>query len=162
LSIGFGLWAVYSCNPNRVYEKNIDIPGYNWDIKNKLTYKANITDTNFIYRISVNVRHTNFFQFSNLWLMVYTTFPDGELQSQRVQLPLANKDGKWHGDCLGDICDLNVTIQERAYFNQTGTHTFTFEQIMRDKEINIDYLPAIMAMGLRIDKVGERNTMEGK
>jgi gliding motility-associated lipoprotein GldH len=146
-----------ACDPNKIYDKNVDIEKYTWDINNKLNYEVDITDTNQIYRISVNVRHTNFFQFNNMWLMVYTTFPDGKTLSKRVELPLADKDGKWHGDCLGDICDLNVTIQEKAFFNQKGKHQFVFEQIMRNKDLNVDQLPGIMAMGLRLDKVGERN-----
>jgi gliding motility-associated lipoprotein GldH len=151
------LWTFSSCHPDRIYDKHIDIEKYTWDINNKLSYDVDITDTTQIYRISVNVRHTNFFQFNNMWIMVYTTFPDGKTISQRVELPLADKNGKWYGDCLGDICDLNVSIQEKAYFNQTGKHTFMFEQIMRNKELNIERLPGIMAMGLRIDKVAARN-----
>jgi gliding motility-associated lipoprotein GldH len=154
------LCAIYSCNPNRIYEKNIDIPGYVWNTAYKPSFEVEITDTHLIYRISVNIRHTNFYQYSNLWVMAYTSFPDGKTISQRVELPLADKEGKWYGSCLGDICDLNITIQERAYFNQTGKHSFTFEQIMRDKDLNIESLPAIMAIGLRIDKVGERSKQQ--
>jgi len=156
LTVVCGLLTFSSCNPNRIYDKNIDIEKYTWDINNKLAYEVDIKDTNQIYRISVNVRHTNFFQFNNMWIMVYTTFPDGKILSKRVELPLADKDGKWHGDCLGDICDINVTIQEKAFFNQLGKHHFVFEQIMRNKDLNIDNLPCIMAMGLRLDKVEAR------
>src|SRR5690606_25072313 len=130
-----------SCSPNRIYEKNIKIPDNVWNLDFKTNYEVDITDTNLIYHISVNVRHTNFFMFNNMWIMVYTTFPDGTTISKRVELPLADKDGKWYGSCIGDICDANVTIQQRAYFNQIGIHKFTFEQIMRDKSYNVEDLP---------------------
>lgn len=145
--------AVASCNPNRVFEKNTDIPNNVWDKEFKPEFEFEITDTNLVYSLSVNVRHTNFYQFNNLWVMAYTTFPDGKTISSRVELPLADKDGKWHGDCLGDICDANILIQEKALFNQLGKYKLTFEQIMRNKSLNLDQLPSIMAIGLKVEKI---------
>lgn len=147
--------AISSCNPNRVFEKNIDIPNKIWSKDFKPEFEFEISDTNLIYSLSVNVRHTNFYPFSNLWVMAYTTFPDGKTISSRVELPLADKDGKWFGDCLGDICDANISIQEKTLFNQIGKHKITFEQIMRNKSLNVDELPAIMAIGLKVEKLAE-------
>lgn len=148
-----GILLFSSCNPNRIYEENIEIPKNVWDKNFKTTYQVNITDTTQLYRLSVNVRHTNFFQFSNLWITIYTIFPDGKTLSKRVELPLSDKEGKWHGECLGDICDVNISIQEKTLFNQIGKHTFVFEQIMRNKSLNLDELPGIMAMGLLVEKI---------
>ena len=136
---------LYSCNPNRVFEKNVDIKNNVWDKTVKTSYTLDIQDTTQHYDISVNVRHTNFYQFSNLWIMIYTTFPDGTRLSQKVELPLAEKDGKWYGDCLGSICDINVPIQKK------GKYTFEFEQLMR-----ADQLPAVMAMGLKVEKTKKK------
>lgn len=147
------LLVIASCNPNRIFEKNTDISNNVWDKKFKPEFEFEIKDTSLLYSLSVNVRHTNFYQFSNLWVMAYTTFPDGKTISSRVELPLADKDGKWHGDCLGDICDVNVSIQEKAIFNQAGKHKIILEQIMRNKSLNIDELPGIMAIGLKVEKL---------
>ncbi len=144
--------TISSCNPNRIFEKNTDIPNNVWNKDFKPEFEFEIKDTNLVYSLSVNVRHTNFYQFSNLWVMAYTTFPDGKTISSRVELPLADKEGKWYGDCLGDICDMNISIQEKTLFNQIGKHKITFQQIMRNKSLNIDDLPAIMVIGLRVDK----------
>ena len=147
------LLVIASCNPNRIFEKNTDIPGNVWNKNFKPEFEFEIKDTSLLYSLSVNVRHTNFYQFSNLWVMAYTTFPDGKTISSRVELPLADKDGKWHGDCLGDICDVNVSIQEKTLFNQVGKHKIVLEQIMRNKSLNIDELPGIMAIGLKVEKL---------
>jgi gliding motility-associated lipoprotein GldH len=136
-----------SCNPNRVFEKNEDIKGNIWDKDFKTSYTVDIQDTAQHYDVYVNIRHAKFYQYSNLWIMIYTTFPDGKRLSQRVEFELAEKDGKWEGDCMGDICDISLPIQKNAIFNEKGKYTFEFEQIMR-----ADKLPAIMAMGLKIEK----------
>lgn len=141
------LLLLLSCNPNRVFEKNLDISGNVWDKDVKTSYTVDIQDTTQHYDVSVNIRHTTFYPYSNLWIMIYTTFPDGKRLSQRIEFELAEKDGKWDGDCMGDICDINLPIQKNAIFNQKGKYTFEFEQIMR-----ADKLPGVMAMGLRLDK----------
>jgi len=78
-----GLW---SCNPNRVYEKNIDIKDNVWDKDVKTSYTVDIEDTTQHYDVYVNIRHTTFYQFSNLWIMIYTTFPDGKRLTQRIEI----------------------------------------------------------------------------
>ena len=151
LLIGLALLSLAACDPNRVFEKNVDIPDYVWNYQDPVAFEVAIEDTTAIYNLYVNVRHTNFYPFSNMWVMVTTVFPDGETLEQRLDLELADKDGKWFGDCLGDICDVQLILQEKAYFNQVGTYTFRFNQIMR-----MDDLPAVMSMGLRVEKAGER------
>jgi gliding motility-associated lipoprotein GldH len=136
-----------ACHPDRVYEQNVEINKYIWNKDVKTKYEVTIEDTTQHYDIYVNVRHTNFYYYSNLWIMVYTTFPDGHRLNQRVELQLAEKDGKWDGECLGDICDISLELQKNAIFDQKGKYIFEFEQIMRH-----DQLPAIMAMGLKIEK----------
>ena len=84
-----------SCDKNRVYEKNKEIKDYIWDSKNKASFTFEITDTTKLYNIYINVRHADFYQFSNIWLITYTTFPDGNKIEKRVEIPLANEEGKW-------------------------------------------------------------------
>ena len=139
--------SLSGCDTKSVFEKNIDIPKYIWNLEFKPVFNVPITDTSFLYDIYVNVRHTQFYPNSNLWILITTQFPDGKQLEKRVELTLADKEGKWHGDCLGDICDIQIPIQENAFFNQPGNYAFTYEQIMRTND-----LPFVMSMGLRIEK----------
>jgi gliding motility-associated lipoprotein GldH len=82
-------------------------------------------------------------------LVVGTIYPDGKKASSRVEIMLANNEGKWYGEGLGDIWDYRVQIQENAFFNQPGNYVFTIQQNMRQ-----DPLPGIMAIGLRIENSG--------
>ncbi len=158
LMITVALLAVLAgCDSSRVYEQNETIPGNMWQKENRIAFQFEITDTTLRYNVLVNLRHTNFYPFSNLWVMAYTTYPDGEnLEPERLQLQLADTDGKWYGECIGDICDLQQYIQTNVRFSQTGTYKIAFEQIMRSKDVPvIENLPAIMAVGLRVEKVTE-------
>jgi gliding motility-associated lipoprotein GldH len=142
--------SLSSCDPNRVYEKNKDIPDYQWKYDNVLAFPFSIKDTNALYNIYVNMRHTHFFPYRNIWLKVKTQFPKGKQLEKRVEIKLANEKGKWYSDCAGDICDYQVAIQENAYFDQKGEYKIHLEQNMRQNP-----LPGIMDMGIRVEKTGK-------
>src|SRR5205809_462241 len=116
--------VVAGCDKNRVFEKNRDIKDYTWDSKNKASFTFDIQDTTLLYNIYVNIRHTDFYQFSNIWLMVRTTFPDGKQMTKRIEIPLANAEGAWFGEGLGDIWDVSHLIQQGAFFSKAGKYTF--------------------------------------
>lgn len=130
-----------------VYEKVESIPHYSWDYGFKPKFDINISDTSSSYSIYVMLRHNNGYAFSNLWVLITMVKPDGTAQTQRVELPLADTDGRWMGSGLDDIFDHKIPIQQRAHFPETGTYHFSIEQNMR-----INPLPDIMAVGFRIEK----------
>lgn len=143
------LFTLASCEKNRVYEKNISIDKYMWDSKTVPSFRVTIPDTTQLYNIYVNIRHADLYPFQNIWLQIGTEFPDGTHANRRIEIMLANDEGKWHGEGLGDIWDFRALVQENAFFKSGGTYTFTLAQNMRQ-----DPLPGIMAVGLRVEKTG--------
>ncbi|WP_212001018.1 gliding motility lipoprotein GldH [Chitinophaga sp. HK235] len=145
-----------ACKPLKmdVYEKNLEIPGHNWAYDYQPSFEVNILpeDTANLYDIYVNVRHSDAYPYSNIWLLVGTRYPNDSIpKEQRVELPLADINGKWHGNGIDDIYEHRVLIQQKALFNKPGTYKFTFEQNMRQNP-----LPHVMNIGLRIEKAGKR------
>ena len=148
----------YGCDKNRIYEKNISIDKYVWDSRVVAEYEVEIKDTSALYNIYVNIRHADAYPFQNIWLLVGTRFPDSTSASKRIEITLANEEGKWYGEGLGDIWDYRSMIQENAFFNAPGTYTFSIEQDMRQNP-----LPGIMAIGLRIENTGiKKNSVSAK
>lgn len=136
-----------ACDDNRVYEKNVAIDNQEWFYDDAKSFEVEVTDTTQLYNLMVNIRHSNFYEWSNLWVVVETQSPDSTKMETKVNLPLAEATGKWYGNCSGDICTASVPIQESAKFPKTGIYTFTISQHMR-----VDPLPNIMDVGLRIEK----------
>jgi len=136
-----------SCDSNRVYDNNLPIPDSEWTYANIVPFEVNITDTLSTYNVYVNIRHTNEYAYRNIWVKVYTTFPSGKQIDNLVDLPLANKAGKWHGTGSGDIISSQILIQPNAAMPDTGTYKFAIQQNMR-----IDSLPEILDVGLRVEK----------
>jgi hypothetical protein len=78
---------------------------------------------------------------------IETTFPDGKKYDRRVNLLLSDADGVWHGDILGDNCDILIPIQDNAFFPELGKYSFKISQDMR-----VNPLGCVKSVGMRIEK----------
>lgn len=145
-------FLLMSCNQwdtLRVFEKNVQVPGYEWSYNFRPSFTVEITDTAATYNIYVTLRHTEAYPFSNIWLLITTEFPGEKPQTRRVELPLADVTGKWLGSGMDDIYEHRIPIQQNALFNKPGSYHFSFEQNMRQNP-----LPHVMSVGLRVEKAG--------
>ena len=140
-----------SCDSSRVYEKNIRIPKYEWDMNNVLKFEVPITDTVQAYNMYFNVRNASGYSFSNLFLFFTVHSPGGTQERDTVEIKLADETGKWLGEGLGDIWDNRVLFKKDFHFPVSGTYTFEMEQAMR-----VNPLTYIMDAGIRIEYAGEK------
>lgn len=137
-----------ACDWNRVFEENTKFADNNWEQKNKVLFKVNIKDTISAHNLYINVRNAGFYPFSNIFLFMTTTLPNGKIAKDTIECVLANPDGSWKGSGLGDIWDNQILFKKRFLFPLSGEYQFEFEQAMR-----VNPLPGIMDMGIRIEKV---------
>jgi gliding motility-associated lipoprotein GldH len=142
--------AFTSCDKLRIMEVNQQIAGYKWDYADPKTFEADIKDTTAHYNLYINVRHSFQFDWRNAWVKIETTFPDGKSFEKRINLVLSEPDGHWLGDCLGDNCDMQLSIQQNAIFPQAGKYKFKITQDMR-----VNPLTKIKSIGMRIEKAGK-------
>tara|TARA_B100000609_G_C17174081_1_gene413316 strand:+ start:471 stop:944 length:474 start_codon:yes stop_codon:yes gene_type:complete len=141
-----------SCDSAKVFEENIALENYIWSAENHLKFQMEITDTINEMNLFLNIRHTAHYPFSNLWIFVNTTTPEGIKTIDTLECKLAEKDGRWIGSGLGDIWDIQIPIKTNVFSNH-GDYTFEIEQAMRYAEkARIEQLPEVMNIGFRIEK----------
>jgi gliding motility-associated lipoprotein GldH len=140
--------AFTACDPSRHFEENKEIPKMEWDKDVPLSFLVSVDDTSLGYNVYINVRNAGFYRFSNLYLFVNTTFPQGQVHRDTVECILASPEGRWLGEGLGDIWDNRILFKENVQFTQPGEYRFELNQAMR-----INPLPGIMDAGIRIEKV---------
>ena len=141
------VFSLSSCDKNKVYQKYVSLPDYAWLKTNSIDFKVNIEDTAIAYNVFLNVRHTDFYPYKNLWVKLKSQVNDKLHWDEEIELILQEKSGKWMSDCSGNICDAKILIKAGEQFSSAGEYTFTLTQIMR-----VDPVVAIMDMGLRIEK----------
>lgn len=149
------VFLLTGCMESPYFQKDVSIPGYQWTYNYQPTFKVDITDTSALYNLYFIVRHTETYPFSNIWVWIYTKEPeDTSFQKSRIEIPLAEKSGKWLGRGMGEIWEQRMPITRNdapMVFTKPGTYEIKFEQNMR-----VDPLPEILQVGLRIEKMGHR------
>ena len=145
-------FTLIACDSNRLYEKNIPIKNKIWALSQAPSFEFNNKDTVSMVNMHVNVRHSSSYPFSNLWLFINTTTPNGSLVQDTLECVLAEKNGKWLGNGLGDIWDIQCYFKS-LQMKEKGAYRFNIEQAMRHGDFaKIELLPGIMEVGLRIEK----------
>lgn len=138
------------CQNGVVFEKQYDLKDAAWTYADTLDFEFEIEDTLKIYNLYLDIAHSTEYGFENLYINIYTQFPTGERIKELVSLELADKGGIWLGDCDAESCELEVPIQENAFFNLPGKYKITLEQYMRKNP-----LEGIIRMGLKIKDTGQ-------
>jgi gliding motility-associated lipoprotein GldH len=138
---------LFSCKSGTLYDDNKSLPGNVWNAEKILRFEVGLQDTTSICKFYLNVRHTTNYRYSNLFLFINTTFPDGKEARDTVECILADPSGKWLGKGISNVRDNQILLRRGIRFPMQGTYIFELEQSMRESE-----LQGIMDVGLRIAK----------
>ncbi|MBA3683451.1 MAG: gliding motility lipoprotein GldH [Bacteroidetes bacterium] len=141
------IFLVSACNSDVVYSKYQKFEENEWYSKDKAVFDLDITDTVTYNDISLMVRHADAYPYSNLFLFVTTTYPDGKILTDTMEVILSDAKGKWQGSGAGDIFDFKVPVKKNIRFPKAGKYQFSFVHGMR-----VDPLPLIMDFGFEIEK----------
>jgi gliding motility-associated lipoprotein GldH len=143
-------WTACSL-PSDVFEKDVTLPGQQWESTYRPTVSFNISpeDTAYRYNIYLVLRHTDAYNYNNIWIRGTVKAPgDTAFRSERYDLSLATNEKGWTGSGMDDIFEHRIQIQQQTKFTHPGTYSFTLEQIMRE-----DPLQHVLNVGVRIEKV---------
>ena len=137
-----------SCAQINLFEKQVAIPDQQWQRSFRPSYSFEIEDTAALYNMYIVVRHTDNYEYNNLWLRVGSMPPGDTITYENLIVELATPT-RWLGTGISDIFEVRKLISPGpAAFRKPGIYTFTLEQIMRENP-----LEHIMNVGIRIEKV---------
>lgn len=149
LFILFSYLLVSSCHTLDVYEKNVNIPHQEWQYAFQPSYEFSITDTVSQYNLYLVLRHTDAYNYNNIWLNVGTRAPGDSIKYQKFDLQLGSDDKGWEGTGMNDIWELRKSLTNGPFrFRKPGNYSFTVAQVMRENP-----LKHIMSVGVRVEKV---------
>jgi len=140
--------SLSACGPDFFYQSEKEIAdGGRWMYRDTVDFAFTVRDTAALYNMFLDVTYADSFPNQNLYLKLYTRFPDGQRISKPYSFDLFNALGDSNGDCSGHRCKLRSVLQQHAFFNQPGEYVITLEQFMRR-----DSLPGVVAVGLALEK----------
>ncbi|HRN79047.1 MAG TPA: gliding motility lipoprotein GldH [Ferruginibacter sp.] len=140
---------LFSCKQVEVFEQNRIIPSGKWMRNVPVQGTFEITDTLSAYNIYIVLRHTDAYEYNNIWLNIGLQSPGGEMNFQKVDLTLGNDIHGWEGTGMNDIREVRKLISGRPrQFIKPGVYHFQIGHIMRN-----DPLLNVLNAGLRVEKV---------
>ncbi|WDF68764.1 gliding motility lipoprotein GldH [Sphingobacterium oryzagri] len=127
---------VAACRDSAFYETNKSISKRSWSYADTARFDVHVPDAKAKYAISVNVRHTGSYNYSNLFLLIHEKGPQIKDTAYRYEMKLAELDGRWTGNTAGNLYDNELLIKDNYTFPDTGIYSFAIEQNMRENPLH--------------------------
>lgn len=136
-----------SCTTIDMYEKTVPIPGHAWQNSFRPTFDFTIKDTTPLYQVYLVLRHTEKYNYNNIYVNLYVKGPGQDTaQKIRQSIDLATNEKGWLATGMDDIYEQRRPLGEQQPL-KAGLYTFTIEQVMRDNP-----LPHVLDVGIRVEK----------
>lgn len=139
---------VVACNKINIYERIKLFSTHSWQDKDRPSFIFNIEDTTGLYNIFVVFRHSDAYNYNNVWLKVTTIPPGDTAATQALDLRLADNKNGWLGSGMDDIFEHRIKITRAPVRLKAGKYSFTLQHIMREEP-----LQHVMSVGVRVEKV---------
>lgn len=140
------LASLSSCNRNVFYAEDRSVDEHGWLPTEDVVFDVEVPDTVTVYNFLMEVRNSVSYPYSNTFLFVTTTFPDGSLSRDTLEFPLADPSGRWMGKRTGRYVDTRYFFRRNARFPMEGRYRFAVTNGMRDSAV-----AGLKNIGLRIE-----------
>lgn len=150
-----------SCDNNRVFDAYKSLPNQ-WSRDSVVTFRVQGLDSLGAYNLFINIRNTDSYPYSNLYLVTAMNFPNGKVIQDTLEYEMAYPGGNWMGVGFTESKASKLWYKQGVQFKENGEYTFHIRQAMRkigEKE-GIENLEGITEVGLRIEKAESHQTAE--
>jgi gliding motility-associated lipoprotein GldH len=140
------LFVGVSCEKTPTYEKAYAFENNEWKQNVKPAFSVAIKDATKEYDFTITLRTTTGYKYSNLWIYLNTTTPDGEKAREPFEIPITNPDGSWIGKKTGTIVEHSLNFKRRK-LPKAGKYMFMLEQGITEAEID-----QVLDISLRVEE----------
>ena len=142
-----------ACDSNQVFDVYESVPD-KWHKDSVISFKVNPPDSINPYNLFVNLRNTNDYKYSNLFLIVEMVFPHGRTIKDTLEYRMAEPNGKLLGTGFTDVKENKLWYKEHVVFEEVGDYTVNIQHAMREngKVNGVVELEGVTDIGFRIEK----------
>lgn len=142
----FGLFAMLqSCGEQPYFDEVYSFDDKSWDKKDTAIFKVDVQDTLMNHDFILSLRTTTDYLYSNLWIYILVTAPDGTTSKVAQKIPMARPDGSWIGKVSGTLVESRLRFDSKP-FPIKGEYIFKLVNATQEKSIT-----DVMDIGLRIE-----------
>ncbi|HPY83162.1 MAG: gliding motility lipoprotein GldH [Bacteroidales bacterium] len=135
-----------SCEPGTVYKKIKKLPENRMLRDTSFTFEFNNTNQAETYDIVLLFRYVHGFQFKQVVFDLEYFSENKNPIRFTFGIPIVGNDGKYIGEGMGDIWDIEHTILSKQRLPE-GINTFV---IQNKTHLDLNYIPNVMEVGLKI------------
>lgn len=146
LSIACCLLA--SCTTADLYEKTVSLPNHEWKSDYIPEFDFTITDSTALYQPFFVIRHTEKYNYNNIWINLHFQLPGDTLHREMHEIVLATNEKGWLGKGMDDIYEHRHQLTQRPIALKAGNYKFKLENVMRE-----DPLRHVLNIGIRVEKL---------
>ncbi|WP_378180604.1 gliding motility lipoprotein GldH [Aquimarina sp. SS2-1] len=151
-SILFLIIGLVSCDDTRVFDEYKTVSD-SWEKDEKISFVLPELDSLQQYHLFINIRNTNDYKFSNLFLISEMEFPNGKIITDTLEYEMAKPNGEWLGTGFTDLKESKLWYKENVVFSEKGAYKVTLQHAMRKngETFGINSLEGITDIGFRIE-----------
>jgi len=146
-----------SCQQNHVFNSTKVIESKGWHKDSIASFKLPIIDSIAKHNIYINIRNTNAFPFSNLYVIAQINHPKGKQQIDTLQYQMAKPNGEWLGNGATSIKENKLWYLENFQFSENGQYSIDIQHAMRTNgnAEGLVYLKGVSDVGIQIETVSQ-------
>ncbi len=148
--------CLFSCDSKSVFDEYKTVPDV-WPKNEIIDFKISAPDSINTYNLFVNLRNTNGYKYSNLFLVVEMEYPNGRTNKDTLEYKMAKPNGELLGTGLTSIKENKLWYKgylKPFSFNESGEYIIKIQHAMRENgEVKgIDNLEGVTDIGFRVEK----------
>ena len=141
------LLGLVSCESDAVFAGSKPFAAdVGWNSGDIAKFDWQVTDTLKRHDFFIDLRHNQEYPFTNLYLFVDYTFPNGRTRRDTISCELANDRGQWFGSGFGNLIEHRIGFRQNTAFPLLGDYTIKIAHGMR-----VDPLPGMLDVGFRLE-----------
>jgi len=149
-------FLITSCDSKAVFDGYKPLPNQ-WHKDSIASFNFKAPDTINNYNLHVNLRNTNDYKFSNLFLIVELNYPNGKVVKDTLEYKMAAPNGELLGTGFSDIKENKLWFRgfEKPFkFSEEGDYIVNIQHAMRNNgEVNgVENLEGITDVGFRVEQ----------
>ena len=123
-----------------------------WKEDHEVVFNLPNVDVKDPFELLISLRNSNEYPFSNLFLIVQMTHPDGFKEVDTLEYQMTEPDGRWLGVGVGNIKDNLFSYREQMIFSKTGNYILSIQHALRnvDEAKGLSELKGIIEIGYQM------------
>jgi gliding motility-associated lipoprotein GldH len=124
------MFLLSACGNGPVSSDNATVDPAGWRASDTVRLTFDVAQPEHRHDLQFGLRHNGDYPFSNLYLFVRLTYPNGRTLTDTLACPLAGPDGRWYGKG-GNWIDHRIGYKRGVAFPLAGTYRLDVVHAMR-------------------------------